>query len=433
MDSPVRCTWFSLSNFMLLGGLALPAQDLPPGVLMLSRIRAHVREAVDRLPDCTCIENVARYQKPAGKVLRPLDTVVLQILFSGNRELFASPGDTHWQADPGAFIGAGMIGNGLFALHLRAVFLNNQSIIKYHGMESVGGRAEARYDFSISQMMSGFHVSHGLFSSVVGTSGSFWADPDTYDLHRLEFHADDLPPELLYREVSTAIYYERVRIGESDVLLPQQADLRVVDADGVENRDLIEFTHCQGFHTESTLHFGADDSATGAATGSPKAAQSEGTLPPDLRITVALTTPIDEHAAVGSLIEGKVVGSLIQKKKVVVADGASVEGRIRRLERHSGAGDYFIVALEFTRVEVTGQDLRFYADLEDLDHPVGQDLSLRSMTFESGSPDVSRVTTVRTNAIPGVGTFFIRGSHFTLPAGFKTVWKTQLFPRSATQ
>jgi hypothetical protein len=455
MDSPVRCTWFSLSNFMLLGGLVLPAQDLPPGVLTLSRIRAHVQQTVDQLPDCTCIENIARYHKPAGKELKPLDTVVLQILFSGNKELFASPGDTRWGANPSEFIGSGMIGNGLFALHLRAVFLNNQSVIKYHGMDSIDGRTTARYDFSISRMMSGFHITRGGASAVVGTSGSFWADPETYDLRRLEFHADDLPLELLYSEFSTAIYYERVRIGESDVLLPQEADLRAVDFDGAESRDLIEFTHCQGFRTDSTLHFGADEgpSAAGAAAPSLKPIEAESTLPPDLRITVALTAPIDEHAAVGSLLEGKVVGSVMQKKKVLVPDGALVKGRIRRLERHAdedkSIGDYFTIALEFMGVELGGQNVRFYAELQDVDSGSGVQMTLAggrteqktwiSTSHELASPravsEETRTSRVRivTPTIPGVGTFFIRGSHFTLPAGFKTVWKTQLFPRSATQ
>jgi hypothetical protein len=33
-----------------------------------------------------------------------------------------------------------------------------------------------------------------------------------------------------------------------------------------------------------------------------------------------------------------------------------------------------------------------------------------------------------THEVPGVGTFFIRGSSVSLPSGFKTVWKTQLYP-----
>ena len=221
----------------LLAALPLAAQDLlPHEVLMLSRIRARVRQALDRLPDCTCVETVARYHKTAGKELKFMDNVVFQVLFSGDKELFASPGDTHWEKTPFSLVSSGMLGTGLFALHLRSVFLDNQSLIRYHGMEEPGGRSQARFDFSISRMLSGYTITHGSVSAVAGISGSFWADPATYDVRRLEFHAEDLPLELLYADVFTGISYERVRVGETEQLLPQSADLRTVGIDGEENR-----------------------------------------------------------------------------------------------------------------------------------------------------------------------------------------------------
>ena len=114
-------------------------------------------------------------------------------------------------------------------------------------------------------MSSGYTVQRGGASGGAAIRGSFWADPETHDLLRLEFHADEIPPELRYADVSTTIYYNRVRIGESDVLLPRTADMRTIGVDGVENHNLIEFTHCQGFHAESTLVFGAAHDATPVA------------------------------------------------------------------------------------------------------------------------------------------------------------------------
>jgi hypothetical protein len=418
----------------------VPAQDLPPGVLTLARIHDRVREAVERLPDCTCVETVARFRKSAGKDLKPVDRAVLQILFSGGKELFASPGDTHWESDPFAFLTSGMMGNGIFALHLKAVFLNNQAIIRYKGDESPTGRREARYDFTISRMSSGYTVQHAGASGVVAERGSFWADPETYDLRRLEFHAVEIPPELLYADISTTIDYDRVRIGERDVLLPRAADMRTIDVDGEENRNRIEFTDCQGFHAESTLVFGAPRDAApaaGPAATPPKTAGAEGTVPPALRITVALSASLDDHAAVGSLIQGKVVGGIMQKEKVLVPDGAPVVGRIRRLERYSDAGDYFIVALEFTHVETPGGDLRFYADLQDVDRRDGVEMLLVNTRAERGAllPGLTRDNTynqrIWTHEVPGVGTFFIRGASFSLSPGFKTIWKTQLYPLPA--
>jgi hypothetical protein len=434
-------------SLLFLAAFAVPAQNLPPEVLTLARIRDRVREAVERLPDCTCVETVARFRKPAGKALKPLDRAVLQVLFSSGKELFAFPGDTRWETNPSAFLTSGMMSNGLFALHLKAIFLDSRPIIRYKGDESPTGRREARYDFHMSKMVSGYTIQRAAASGVVAVGGSFWADPETYDLHRLEFHAEEIPPELLYADISTTIYYNRVRVGESYVLLPQTADVRTTGVAGEESRNLVEFTHCQGFHTESTLAFGAPRDAApdaGPAATPPQPAEAEGTLPRELSIAVALRTPLDDRASVGALIQGKVIGSVTQKGKVLVPDGALVEGRIRRLERYSDAGDYFIVALEFTRLETPGGNLRFYADLQDVDRREGAEMVLRNTTlvesggFQSTSQRLNSVTWDKTSSqriwtheVPGVGTFFVRGASFSLPPGFKTVWKTQLYPLPA--
>ncbi|MGD0868981.1 MAG: hypothetical protein ABSB88_05475 [Bryobacteraceae bacterium] len=126
----------------------------------------------------------------------------------------------------------------------------------------------------------------------------------------------------------------------------------------------------------------------------------------------------------------------MQKGKVLVPEGALVKGRIRRLERYSDAGDYFILALEFTRIETPSASLRFYSELQDVDRPEGVDMILVSTSaerFQWGMNKSSKIDHVRvwTQEVPGVGTFFVRGAHFSLPPGFKAVWKTQLDPRSA--
>jgi len=65
----------------VLAGLGLAwaaaAQGLPPGALLLARVKAHMREELARLPNCSCLETVRRDRQPAGGQMRPLDTVRL--------------------------------------------------------------------------------------------------------------------------------------------------------------------------------------------------------------------------------------------------------------------------------------------------------------------------------------------------------------------
>jgi hypothetical protein len=278
-------------------------------------------------------------------------------------------------------------------------------------------------------------------SGAVAIRGSFWADPETYDLLRMEFHAEEIPPQLGYSAVSTLIDYDRVRIGGSDVLLPQAADLRTIGVDSERKWNHIEFTHCQGFNTESAMSFGAAEvsAATGPAVA-PAPPMEESTLAAGLRIVIALNAPLEDRSPVGSLIEGKVAGSVMQKGKVLIPDGAPVQGRIRRLERYSDIGGYFTVGLEFMRIQTPSGSLRFYADLQDVDRPEGVEMVLGDarVTKEGEFSGFGQQTKwsqtdrvhITTHEVPGVGTFFVRGARFSLPPGFKTVWKTQAYPRS---
>ena len=50
-------------------------QDLPPGVLLLSHVKRHTQEELQRLPNVTCLETVHREYQPAKGKMRPLDTI----------------------------------------------------------------------------------------------------------------------------------------------------------------------------------------------------------------------------------------------------------------------------------------------------------------------------------------------------------------------
>lgn len=414
------------------------AQDLAPDVLLLARIKSHLREELSHVPNYTCLETIARFHKEAGdraqpqKQLKPLDTVRLEIVYTNHREWYGSPGDRNLSADnPVEFVGSGMIGNGAFAITLHNILAG--ALFTYRGEEAMGGRTAVRYDFHLSRLLKGFTISIAGGTGTVGERGSLWADPQSLDLIRVKSHADEIPPYLPLEEESSKVDYARMRIGEYNVLLAQQADMQLWETTGVENYDRLEFTHCRAFSAESVIRFDAEpgEAAKAAPPGAttllstPEAGQA---VPALLLITVQLTRPITWQDTVGTLIEGKVSGDVVRKGKIVIPDGSVVRGRIRRLERYqgSGSGDS-IVGLEFTEVEASGGPLRFYADLLRIDRSpaIRPALSERVLVASGRGGYEARDETITLPELPGVASFFVSGPAFTIPSGFRMVWRTR--------
>lgn len=414
------------------------AQGLAPEVLLLARIKSHMREELSNLPNYTCIETIARFHKePTGRKrsegqMRSLDVVRLEIVYSNHREWYGSPGGRKLSADnPFGFVGSGMIATGVFAQGLNDLI--EAATIHYRGEEAMGGRTAVRYDFHLPRFLKGFVISVPGGSGTVGEEGSFWVDPHSLDFIRLESHANEIPPYLPVEEESKIVNYARTRIGERNVLLAQQADLHLVlKTSGEESYDRLEFTHCRAFFTKSTVRFEPESQEPGrelpdapAVISAPMDASPA--VPALLLVTVQLTTPITNKDVVGTLIEGKVSGDVRYKGKIVIRDGSLIHGRMRRLERYqSTTRGEFIAGLEFTDVETTSGPLPFFADLMRMDRHAGIRPALSEQVIvRSGAGYQTRSQTITLPELPGVASFFVDGDTFPILNGLRMLWRTR--------
>ena len=425
--------------FALAAGLMLPCaaipQDLPPGVLLLSRIQRHIRQELERLPDISCLETVRREHKEPNGKLRPLDTVRLEVLSTGNQELFASPGDRKFSDRPPiSFAGSGALGDGFFGLYLKSVLLNNNATHVYKGEEEIAGRRLARWDYRLPVMWSGQTIQLPEGAGRVGLRGAFWADPQTLDVVRLELNADDFPPTLPLTEAVWSIDYARTALeGHTAVLLPRSGGFRMAGFSGELNTNAIEFTQCRVFAAESAIRFNDPGAVPDTpAFGTASVDETLRPLPAGLKIAVRLRTRISAGMAVGELIEGTVESNVQPKGALLIAAGSPVRGRIRRLERDTDPIPHYVVGLEFTEVEVQGIRHRFHAELTGVDSAPGVELRLTVTTRTEevnpaqGPGQVRTTTEVLTLPdLPGVGTFFVKGRDLDLPPGFRTEWKTR--------
>ena len=411
--------------------LAAGAQDLPPDVLLLARVKAHMRAELARLPNCSCLETVHRDYQPAGGKMRPLDTVRLEVLYSDRHELYASPGDRAFSNhEPIDFVGSGTIGNGHFALFLSEITSPSGLSYEYKGEELLAGRRLAHYDYRVPLSMSGhtIHLQEG--SGKVGVKGSFWADPATYDIVRISLMDDEIPPELPVVTSTTSIDYAHTNLGGTDFLLPQSADSRLVRFSGEESRNHIEFTHCHLYGAQSSISFGGQQGFP--LFGASSVLEISRELLPALQVVVKISTRITEKTAVGTPIEGVVEGNVLHKKSVLIPNGSAVRGRVRRLEWNDDKGGYYVVGLEFTEIESGGSRYRFFADLESTDTLPGLGQVLRSRLPPEKSPVRGGAGMVFTSDeilslpdLPGVGSFFVQGRKLDIPPGFRTTWRTR--------
>jgi hypothetical protein len=206
---------------------------------------------------------------------------------------------------------------------------------------------------------------------------------------------------------------------------------------GVASHNLMEFTQCRIFEAQSTISFDSPVAGLPDAAAQPPSFGVSGiddtlrTLPGGLEIPVTLRSHIAGDFAVGALIEGVVANDVRAKGAVAIAAGAPVRGRLRRLEHYTDPIPHFVIALEYTELELSGIRYRFDANLVRIEPAAGVELTLTTSNRVDIGP-LGRVydTRIRHEAVilpnlPGVATFFFRGARLDLRAGLKTVWMTR--------
>ena len=412
-----------------------PQAEAPREWVLLGRIKQQMAQNLSRLPDYTCLETIERSTRPGGSgSFQRLDLLRVEVAQVGSKELFAWPGARRFEEKSlGEMVGVGAIGTGDFALHARSVFRSSVPTFRYLGEQELNGRRTLGYEYRVTRFNSGYIVHTSGGQATVPYRGSFWVDAGTLELLRLDVQADEIPPELGISSVATQIHYGSTRIGPSDFLLPQSAEVLLTLPSGAAKRNRIEFTHCRQYSTEAVVSFGPpaeEQPVAGAGAGGKRITEIE--LPAGLSLVTALETEIDsEKSAVGDLIQARVLKDVKQQDRLMVPRGAMLTGRIRSLGRHPDYPEYFVVGLEFSEVEFGNSRGRFLAQMENRQAFPGatRQLSFSRTTVSGtvlgdGRSETTRNTTRTTVELPGVGLFFIEASRVRLPRGFRLVWRT---------
>jgi hypothetical protein len=378
---------------------------LPPDLDALTQIRTRMLYNLKHQPNYTCIETIERSSRAKlTNKLKIVDTLRLEVALVQGREMFAWPGSKKFEdSDLTQMVTSGAIGNGNFGTHAQALFGGRAATFHYLGQEDFQGKKSIRFDYNVPQMLSGYSIRVATARAIVGYHGSFYADPSTFDIERIDVQADNIPPQLLLASTEDKIDYAVTRIGDGDFLLPAQSELTMIAMHGGEEQNRVKFTACRQFSGESVVTF--EEPPAGKPDAAPIPTR-EFDLPEGLDVLLVLIKEIDlQTTAIGDPIYARVDHDVKQKGQLVIPKGATANGRVVRLEKYD---NYSILGIEFSEIEAPGIRARMKGNLTSTVGPVGP----------------RRALSPRTPRLPGEGIIPMNATQRHLAKGCIMFWRT---------
>lgn len=308
-------------------------------------------QILQRQPDYTCTETVERTRQAVGGTARVEDTLRLEVALVDGKEMFAWPGSKQFEdRELGDLVATGMFGNGNFAIYARILFLSDVAVFEDGGETQLNGLSVRRYDFRVSRSVSGSRLRNGKREGVAGFHGSFYADPMTLDVRRMEIAAEDIPADLGITAAENSVDYGWLTIGDDAFLLPVESKLMMATPDLV-NRNWVRFANCRKFTGESTLLFNDPVLTETPAPVPPKEVE----IPAHLTLQLEMSGLDLIRAAVGDPVRAKLWADVKNRGQLLAPKGSVASGRIVRLDRSSGN---FILQVEFQDLDWPGGHAR---------------------------------------------------------------------------
>ncbi len=200
---------------------------------------------------------------------------------------------------------------------------------------------------------------------------------------------------------------------------------QLFDNAGKPYRNTVAFSHCHVFAAESKMY--ASDEVEAAALTQYK--QQEAVLPPGLILPVTLDEPVlAKSARVGDLISARLTSAVRCSPELEIPSGALLKGRIREFTLLDDPPDTYMVAFEFSELNLGDRSFRFFADLVDtasipgIQFRVVQSRVTGLRSFAGGMEMTSNETTPA-YVIPGTAVFYLQGTT-AVPKGFQMRWRT---------
>ena len=372
---------------------------------LLEKIRTHMADSLRRQPNYTCLETIERSRRPVGGELQMRDVLRLEVALIEGKEMFGWPGSKEFQdlRTPG-LVSFGTFGTGNFAELARAVFSGDGPEFRYVGQSIRDGRMLQRWDFHVSTEHGRIRLKIYDQETVVGFNGTFYADPLTLNVTRLEMTAPDVAGES-GDALAIAIDYVPTRFGEQEFSFPSGSVLHLI-ALGRDDENRVQFDSCREFAAKSDLRF--DDEVPDAPKAKPSVVR-EVELPAGTDLPLALLDDIDlTNAAAGDSVRAELTADIKWQGTAYVPKGAIARGRLTRVEHYQ---ERVVIGLLF----------------QDLEWPGGRAPLRLTFVRARGLPSVrsERNLVLSFGLVNAEGAVMMQPTRKRLNRGMLTFWRTE--------
>ena len=365
--------------------ICLAQQPQTDPMQLLIQVRHKVAQGISHIPRYLCTESVERekLRLPSGvkqdlcpEILEAFanpsrrfrvvsaDRLRLDVAVIDKREIYSWVGEGRFgDQSLSQLVNSGLTSTGSFGAFLNAIFATPSATFSYRSESQTNGRRVLEYAFRVRLLESDYELSNSRIRQIVPYSGSFTVDAETLDLLKIEIHADDIPSEMRFCQVSTQMDYAKLRLNDLDFMLPSEATTRVLSSDGTLAVNRTVFSGCHQFLGESKLLF--DDPSVSAA--SPAEAKQKLTgIPAGLTFYIGLTQRVDPTKfSAGDLIKGALAKPVeIPDSHVTLPKGTLLNGRICELLMEYGDLAELQFGIKWESIEIGGERLPLRLALE---------------------------------------------------------------------
>ena len=182
----------------------------------------------ETLPNYVVKQFTTRYQTDTAHGNRTswqaLDVVTADVVCENGKESYKNI-LVNGKAPKTAVEKTGSWSTGEFATVLQGI-LAPQTDADFHNKRSttIVNRPAYRYDYSVEQPNSMWHVMLRRQSYVPAYTGSIWIDKENFRVLRIEMSARNMPKTFALDTVESAVDYDYVLIGDQKYLLPVHSE-----------------------------------------------------------------------------------------------------------------------------------------------------------------------------------------------------------------